>query len=45
MDFNQQYLKEFLEDGTLTQKDLLDYYYGEDVKAKYRIVEKEISEL
>ncbi|WP_214649421.1 hypothetical protein [Sphingobacterium mizutaii] len=45
MEFNQQYLKKFLEDGTLTKKDLLDYYYGEDVKAKYRIVEKDISDL
>ncbi|WP_200845664.1 hypothetical protein [Sphingobacterium sp. 18053] len=45
MEFNQQYLKKFLEDGTLTKKDLLDYYYGEDVKVKYRIVEKDISDL
>lgn len=45
MEFNQQYLKKFLEDGTLTKKDLLDYYYGEDIKAKYRIVEKEVNEL
>lgn len=45
MEFNQQYLKKFLEEGTLTKKDLLDYYFGEDVKAKYRIIEKDITDL
>ncbi|WP_185157118.1 MULTISPECIES: hypothetical protein [Chryseobacterium] len=45
MEFNQQYLKKFLEDGTLTKKDLLDYYYGEDIKDKYRIIEKDINNL
>ncbi len=30
MEFNQQYLRKFLEDGTLTKKDLLDYYSGEE---------------
>lgn len=42
MDFNQQYLKKFLVDGTLTKQDLLNYYQGEDVKDKYRIIEKDI---
>ncbi|HAY3535350.1 hypothetical protein [Elizabethkingia anophelis] len=45
MEFNQQYLKKFLEDGTLTKKDLLDYYQGEDVKDKYRLIENEINTL
>jgi len=43
MEFNQQYLKKFLVDGTLTRKDLLDYYSGEEVKDKYKLIEKEIS--
>lgn len=43
MEFNQQYLKKFLVDGTLTKKDLLDYYSGEEVKDKYKLIEKEIS--
>ncbi|RYE49970.1 MAG: hypothetical protein EOP48_20620, partial [Sphingobacteriales bacterium] len=42
MDFNQQYLKKFLIDGTLTKQDLLSYYQGEDVKDKYRLIEKDI---
>lgn len=42
MDFNQQYLKKFLEQGTLTREDLLNYYHGDDVRDKYRIVEKDI---
>ena len=43
MEFNQDYLKKFLKDGTLTKKDLLDYYSGEDVKDKYKLIEKEIN--
>jgi len=45
MEFNQEYMKKFLKDGTLTKKDLLDFYMGEDVKDKYRLLEKEINEL
>ncbi|MDT0641893.1 hypothetical protein RM553_03520 [Zunongwangia sp. F363] len=44
LDFNQQYLNKFLEDGTLDKNDLLDFYMGEDVKDKYKIIEKEINE-
>lgn len=45
MEFNQQYLKKFLTDGTLTKEDLLNYYQGEDVKDKFRIIENEINAL
>lgn len=45
MEFNQEYLKRFLKEGTLTKKDLLDFYSGEDVKDKYRLVEKDINNL
>lgn len=45
MEFNQQYLKKFLADGTLTKEDLLNYYQGEDVKDKYRLIENEINAL
>ncbi|MNL54429.1 hypothetical protein D3C87_1777610 [compost metagenome] len=45
MEFNQQYLKKFLMDGTLTKEDLLNYYQGEDVKDKFRIIENEINSL
>ncbi|MES2826763.1 MAG: hypothetical protein V4687_01350 [Bacteroidota bacterium] len=45
MEFNQQYLKKFLADGTLTKEDLLNYYQGEDVKDKFRIIENEINAL
>ena len=43
MEFNQEYLRKFLNDGTLTKKDLLDYYSGEEVKDKYKLIEKEIN--
>lgn len=42
MKFNQEYLKRFLSQGKLTKKDLLDFYTGEDVKDKYKLIEKEI---
>jgi len=45
MDFNQQYLSKFLETGTLTKKDMLDFYMGEDVKDQFKLLEKEINEL
>lgn len=45
MEFNQQYLRKFLTDGTLTKEDLLNYYQGEDVKDKYRLIENEINAL
>ena len=43
MEFNQEYLMKFLKDGTLTKKDLLDFYMGEDVKEKFKVIEKEIN--
>jgi hypothetical protein len=45
MEFNQEYLKRFLCQGTLTKKDLLDFYIGEDIKDKYCLIEKEINDL
>lgn len=45
MEFNQQYLKKFLSEGTLTRKDLLDFYMGDDVKDKYKLIEKEINSI
>lgn len=45
MEFNQSYMKKFLKEGTLTKKDLLDFYMGEDVKDKYKGIEKELNEL
>lgn len=45
MEFNQEYLKRFLSSGTLTKKDLLDFYQGEDVKDRFKLIEKEIDEI
>lgn len=45
MEFNQLYMKKFLEEGTLTRKDLLDYYMGEEVKDKFKGIEKEKNEI
>ncbi|MCW5516928.1 hypothetical protein [Muriicola sp. Z0-33] len=45
MEFNQQYLTKFLETGTLTKKDLLDFYMGEEIKDQFKLIEKDIQEL
>lgn len=45
MEFNQIYLSKFLSDGTLTKQDLLDFYMGDDVKDKFKIIEKDIDDL
>lgn len=43
MEFNREYLKRFLEDGTLSKKDMLDFYMGEGVKERYSTIEKEFN--
>ena len=45
MEFDQEYLLKFLHDGNLTKEDLLAFYSGEQVKDKYKLIEKEISDL
>ncbi|MCT4561307.1 MAG: hypothetical protein N4A41_08015 [Crocinitomicaceae bacterium] len=45
MEFNQKYLEKFLQSGTLSKKDLLDFYMGEEVKDQFKLVEKEIGEI
>lgn len=45
MEFNQEYLMKFLKDGTLTKKDLLDFYMGDEVKEKYKSIENEIEKI
>lgn len=45
MEFNQEYLRKFLKDETVTKRDLLAYYSGEDVKNKFRLIKKEINDL
>ncbi len=45
MDFNQSYLSKFLSEGTLSKKDLLDFYTGDLIKDKYKLIEKDIEEM
>ena len=42
IEFNQQYLAKYLEDGYLSKADLLDFYQREEIKAKYKLIAKEI---
>jgi hypothetical protein len=45
MDFNQKYLSKFLADGQFSKEDLLAFYSGEDVKDRYKTIEKEIKDI
>ncbi len=39
MEFTQQYLTKFLTDGTLSKEDLLHYYTGDEVRAKFKDID------
>ncbi|WP_339828958.1 hypothetical protein [uncultured Parvibaculum sp.] len=45
MEFSQRYLVKFLAEGTLSKEDLLDFYAGEEIKDRFRLIEKEINAL
>lgn len=45
MEFNQRYLSQFLQTGTLTKKDLLDFYMGDEIKDQFKLIDKDINEL
>lgn len=36
MEFTQEYLMKFLSDGTLSKEDLLDFYSGDQIRAKFK---------
>ncbi|MBZ9791117.1 hypothetical protein K9B32_13440 [Rhizobium sp. 3T7] len=42
MEFNQRYMAKFLKDGQFTKEDLLDFYSGEEVRDRFRLLEREI---
>lgn len=44
-EFNQRYLIKFLSEGTLSKDEMLAFYAGEEVKDRYRLIEREITEL
>lgn len=43
MEFNQEYLRKYLQTGKISKNDLLGYYSAEDVKEKFKLIDKEIS--
>ncbi len=45
LEFCRSYLKRFLDTGTLTREDLLTFYQGGDLKAKYQPVQEDIKAL
>ncbi|MCC4242752.1 hypothetical protein [Thalassospira povalilytica] len=45
IEFSQAFLAKFLSTGSLTKEDLLDFYYGDDVRDKFKSIEKDIKEI
>jgi hypothetical protein len=45
IEFTRDYLIKFLKDGRLSEKDMLDFYFADEVKDKYKEIEKEINNL
>jgi hypothetical protein len=39
MQFNEEYLTKFLKDGTLTEKDYLDYFMASDLKDRFNALQ------
>ena len=44
IEFDQQYLTKYLQDGFLSKADLLDFYQREDIHTKYKLLAKEIEQ-
>lgn len=42
IEFDQKYLAKYLEDGYLSKLDLLEFYQREDIRAKYKVMAKDI---
>lgn len=40
--FDQRYLAKYLEDGYLSKADLLEFYQREEIRARYKLIAKEI---
>ena len=45
MEFNHAYLVNFLKEGTMSKKDLLEFYRGGDLRDRFKLIEKEIEDL
>ena len=45
MEFSQKYFTKFLADGTLSKEDLLGFYFADDIKDRYKLIEKEVTNL
>ena len=42
IEFDQRYLAKYLEDGYLNKADLLEFYQREEIRARYKLIAKEI---
>lgn len=42
IEFNQQYLAKYLQDGNLSKEDFLDFFQRDDIRLRFRLLTKEI---
>lgn len=42
IEFDQKYLAKYLEDGYLSKADMLEFYQREEIRARYKLIAKEI---
>ena len=45
IEFNKEYLSKFFINGKLSKKEMLEFYQGEEIKERFKQVEKEIEKL
>lgn len=45
MDFTMAYLSKFLKDGNLSKEDLLQFYQGDEIRNKFKVIESELKEI
>ncbi len=45
MEFNKKFLSRFLSQGILTKSELLEFYFGDEIKDEFKAIEKDIKSL
>lgn len=44
IEFNQRYLVKYMQDGFLSKQDLLEFYQREDIRIRFKLLEKDIEQ-
>lgn len=44
IEFDQRYLVKYMQDGFLSKQDLLEFYQREDIRIRFKLLEKDIEQ-